>query len=660
MFNEKQQEAINTTEGRIRVVACAGSGKTSVLTERYAELVKSGVNPKNILCVTFTNKAAKEMSERIIQKVGDINTSQICTFHSFCLRILRQYIDKLGFPLKFNILDSDDQKSLIKKIYKECKIDKECMNIQSAEAVIAERKILKEDSLEELCKQDESLKLMYQDARRNIRTSNFSIHYEDSIKDAIYYGYLYYQQQAKSLDFNDLIILAVKLFKTNADVLAVWQNRLKYIMVDEYQDVSNRQNELVELLSEKHGNLFVVGDPDQTIYSWRGARPDILVDFDKQKETKTIIMNQNYRSTPQILDVANKIISKNTLRVEKDIITENPDGDKVKYSHFDWWNDEGDFVANTIKSMKEYNYEDFAVLYRKHAASRAIEASLIKAQIPYTIYSGTNFYDRKEIKDIIAYLKLINDANDNVSFERIINVPKREMGEAKIGLVRETAESLNCSYWSAFSNVSYNFKGKAAKQAEDFIFLISTLRAKANKIPLSELVNEVLEKTHYAEYIEKSFNMDKQDRLDNIKELLNYIRELEDKTPLDEFLDKISLMSGDDKKTVKNSVKLMTIHSAKGLEFPVVFVVGMSEGILPSHLATDELEQEEERRLAYVAFTRAKKKLFLTDSDGVDYNGNDKTTSRYIKELRDDLEEDKPKPMVFFKPKVFKKVWQFK
>ena len=659
MFNERQLEAINTTEGRVRVVACAGSGKTTVLTERYAKLVKSGVNPKNILCVTFTNKAAREMSERIIKRVGDINTSQICTFHSFCLRILRQYADLLGFPLKFNILDSDDQKAIIRKIYKECKIDTKCMSIQSAEAIITERKVVKEDSLEELSKQDDNLKIMYKDAIGNIRTNGFSIMYEDSVKDAVYYGYLYYQQQAKALDFNDLIIFTVRVFKQNKTVLDIWQKRLQYIMVDEYQDVSNRQNELVEMLSEKHGNLFVVGDPDQTIYSWRGARPDILVDFDKKKETKTIIMNQNYRSTPQILNVANKIIVKNALRVDKDIITDNPDGESVKYAHFEWGNEEGDFVVDTIKSLKEYNYEDFAVLYRKHAASRAIEASLIKAHIPYTIYSGTNFYDRMEIKDVIAYLRLINDTNDNVAFERIVNVPKRSIGDAKIDAVKETAENLSCSYWNAFSNVSYNFKGKAAKTAEDFIFLISNLKTKVDKVPLSELVNDVLEKTHYKEYIEQSLHQDKEERLENLMELMNYIRESEDKTPLHEFLDKVSLMSGEDKKAVKNSVKLMTIHSAKGLEFPVVFVVGMSDGVLPSHLAHEDEEKEEERRLAYVAFTRAKKRLYLSDSGGMDYNGCEKTTSGYIEELKDYIEEvHKAKPIVFFKPKGFKR-WQF-
>lgn len=656
MFNERQLEAINTTEGRVRVVACAGSGKTAVLTERYAELVKKGVNPKNILCVTFTNKAAREMSERIIKRVGDINTSQICTFHSFCLRILRQYADLLGFHLKFNILDSDDQKAIIRKIYKECKIDTKCMSIQSAEAIITERKVVKEDSLEELSKQDDNLKIMYKDAIGNIRTNGFSIMYEDSVKDAVYYGYLYYQQQAKALDFNDLIIFTVRLFKQDKTVLDIWQKRLQYIMVDEYQDVSNRQNELVEMLSEKHGNLFVVGDPDQTIYSWRGARPDILVDFDKKKETKTIIMNQNYRSTPQILNVANKIIVKNALRVDKDIITDNPDGESVKYAHFEWGNEEGDFVVDTIKSLKEYNYEDFAVLYRKHVASRAIEASLIKAHIPYTIYSGTNFYDRMEIKDVIAYLRLINDTNDNVAFERIVNVPKRSIGDAKIDAVKETAENLSCSYWNAFSNVSYNFKGKAAKTAEDFIFLISNLKTKVDKVPLSELVNDVLEKTHYKEYIEQSLHQDKEERLENLMELMNYIRESEDKTPLHEFLDKVSLMSGEDKKAVKNSVKLMTIHSAKGLEFPVVFVVGMSDGILPSHLAHEDEEKEEERRLAYVAFTRAKKRLYLSDSGGMDYNGCEKTTSGYIEELKDYIEEvHKAKPIVFFKPKGFKR-----
>lgn len=644
MFNEKQLEAINSLEGRVRVIAGAGSGKTKTLVERYIRLLDKGIKPENILCVTFTNKAANEMKERI-NKIKENDLSLITTFHSFCLRIIRENSYLLGWSSNFAVLDSEDQTSILKSVYKECGIDYEEVSYKVAKDIIANFKINKELFLLNVFKPDLTIKKLYEEYRDKYKNGIFN---KDGLKNAIYFGYLYHQQKSFGIDFNDMIILACLILKQNKSVLNEWRDRLQYIMVDEFQDVSQRQYELVSMLSDKHGNLFVVGDPDQTIYSWRGAKPELLVNFDKEKPTKTIIMNQNYRSTPQILKVANDIIEKNELRVEKDLFTENKSGDKVFFAHLDNNKAEGEWIANKIQDLlKKYKPEDICVLYRMHFISRAIEENLIKKRIPYIIHSGTNFYERKEIKDILSYLRVISNPDDDIALKRIINVPTRGIGKKKIEELEKYCSIHDCSIWQACNYFITNEKGKL----QDFVLLINYLRNQSELCDLYKLVKLVIEKSGYKELLDKSLE---EDRKENIEELKKSILELDNKFTLDEYLQEIALLTNTDKKNRK-AVTLMTIHSAKGLEFPVVFVAGMNEGQFPCSYSNESKETiEEERRLAYVAYTRAKEKLFLTDCSGKDFQGEDKETSRYIEEILEDLDTYKQKRTFdFFKPKCF-------
>ena len=630
MFNKQQKEAIQKLKGRVRVIAGAGSGKTSVLTQRYIELFNKGISPENILCVTFTNKAAQEMKTRICKQISWEGRMYIKTFHSFCLEVLRRDIQKLGYTKDFVILDGEDQTEVLKDIYKQAGIDYESLTYSGAKTYIQKRKVTKEDNLTDILYKNAILKDKYTQCKKKYKQTQDN----EDLLNTVYYGYLYHEQKNNCLDFTDLIVFTVILLKTNPQVKDYWQNKLQYIMVDEFQDASPRQYELVELLSEKHGNLFVVGDPDQTIYSWRGADPQLLVDFDKQAKTDTIILNQNYRSTPEILDVANKIISKNTLRVEKDLYTEKESGEKVKFEHLYDTKQEGMYIAKTIKTLlKTYEPKDIAVLYRMHFLSRSVEEQLIKNNIPYTIFSGVNFYERKEIKDVLAYLKLLINPKDDVSLKRIINVPTRKIGAKKIEQIQNNADALNCSLWESCNSL---YMSGAIPQLSSFIEVINYLSFKAKQLPLDELLEEVLDKTGYAKLLKDSIE---QEREQNIEELKEAILEFKDKS-LEEYLQEISLLTNTDKES-KNTVTLMTIHSAKGLEFPVVFVIGLSEGLFPSYKAESQQEKEEERRLAYVAYTRAKEKLILTDNEGNGFNGKQKQTSRFVEELQEDLQTNK-------------------
>ena len=648
MFNDKQLEAINTTEGRIRVIAGAGSGKTGVLTHRYAELIKSGINPNNILCVTFTNKAANEMKERIYKLVEkECKLDLITTFHGFCLRILRENSYLLGWDSKFNILDGDDQNAILKEVFKDCDINKEETGYKVAKDVITKYKVNKELYLLNVFKPDGSIKRLYDDARDTYKNSFLSNKID--LERAIYFGYLYYQQKGYGIDFNDMIILTCIILKENKEVREYWQNRLKYVMVDEFQDASKRQYELVSILSKKHGNLFVVGDPDQTIYSWRGAKPELLVNFDQDEKTKTIIMNQNYRSTPQILDVANTIIEKNKLRVDKDLFTKNPKGDKVFFAHLDTPKQEAQWVTSTIKkALEKYKPKEICVLYRLHFLSRELEEQLIKQGIPYVIHSGINFYERKEIKDILAYLRVILNPDDDISLKRIINVPTRGIGYKKISELKTYGEKNNCSMWQACNKF---MKLDKSTKLQDFVFMINYLIQKSKELSIQDLIREVLDKTKYGDLLKKSLE---EERVQNVQELLASVTTFGQIT-LEEYLQQVTLLTNTDKKS-SDAVNLMTIHSAKGLEWPIVFVIGMSEGFFPCALSYDNSElEEEERRLAYVAYTRAKKKLILTDSAGNDFTGNQKRTSRYVMDIMDDLDtyNVKKNPLNVFKPRAF-------
>lgn len=647
MFNDKQLEAINTIEGRIRVIAGAGSGKTGVLTHRYAQLIKTGVNPNNILCVTFTNKAANEMRERIYKLVGrECKLDLITTFHGFCLRLFRDNAYLFGWDSKFNILDGEDQNAILKNVYKDLYITKDDLSYSTAKDIITDYKVNQEYYLLNIFKTDGSIKRLYDSAKKKYKECLFS----NTLKEAVYFGYLYNQQKNTGIDFNDMIILACVILNQNMEVREKWQKQLKYILVDEFQDASKRQYELVSILSEKSNNLFVVGDPDQTIYSWRGAKPELLVNFDKDKETKTIIMNQNYRSTPQILDVANTIIEQNKLRVEKDLFTEKAKGEKVLWAHFDNQIKEAEWIADEIKDLlKKHKPKDIAILYRMHFLSRQIEEQLIKKKIPYVIHSGVNFYERKEIKDVLAYLRVLLNPHDDLSLKRIINVPTRGIGYKKIDALQKYADENNCSFWDAclkFIKLDKN------KKLQDFVFMINYLFQKAKELSVKDLTKEILEKSGYNKLLKDSLEAEREQ---NIKELVSSIDNFDKDITLEQYLQEIALLTNTDKKS-RDCVTLMTIHSAKGLEFPVVFVIGMSEGLFPCTHSFDSVEEtEEERRLAYVAYTRAKDRLIITDAGGYDFNGKERKTSRYINDIKDMVETYgvKKNPLNVFKPRAF-------
>ena len=592
---------------------------TMCLVERYIKLLDF-VNPENILCITFTNKAANEMKKRISQK-HDLYNPYIMTFHGFCLRVLKQSIGRLGtYPNNFSIIDTEDQKSILKKVYKECDIDYELIKYTTAIDLITNRKVTTEECLDNLVKKDNIISELYEKSKQQLKIYKTD---RQIIKDCIYYGYLLHQQKNNSLDFNDLIILCVMLFKQNEDILSIWQNKFKYVMVDEFQDVSSRQCELVNMLSAKSGNLFVVGDPDQTIYSWRGAKPEILVNF---KADKTIIMNQNYRSTPNILNLANELISNNEMRVAKDLFTQNKEGSKVCYTCYKNTEQEAKGVIDLIhKALEKYEPRDIAILYRMHFLSRPIEEQLVRHKIPYVIYSGVNFYERKEIKDILAYLRLINNVNDDIAFERIINVPRRGIGKKKLETLKEYSK--NCSLYQGMMDLIRNGEGKAF---EDFSHLISMLVYKSKNEDLQTLVQDVINLSGYKDLMNSEFE---QERKENIQELIKSIGN--EPLTLDEYLQEISLLTNTDinEKSKRNCVSLMTIHAAKGLEFPIVFVIGMNDNYFPSPKCTSKEELEEERRLAYVAYTRAKNVLLLSECNDITYDKQQKETSRFITEV---------------------------
>lgn len=630
-FNEEQLEAINTLEGNVRVIAGAGSGKTRALTHRYAKLIESGVAPEEILCVTFTNKAAEEMKERIAKITGYNNYTLICTFHSFCLRLLRQYMPLFGYAKEFNVLDSGSRKTVLQKVYKDCKLTRDIITYGTAFDIINERKVNREELINEMLKHNPIIKKKYDEARDALLKETYKS-YSQTLKDVIYYGYLYYEHTGNGIDFDDFIILAVKLLKEFPDVLTKWQKRLKYVMVDEFQDVSNRQYELVKMLSATHGNLFVVGDPDQTIYTWRGAKPEILVNLNKDlKDVKTIIMNQNYRSTPEILDVANELISKNELRVKKDLFTENESGNKPYYARFEDEKSEAKEIASLIKKAvreRGYKYEDIAVLYRAHYISRAVEEKLVTNHIPYHISSDVNFYERKEIQDVLAYLKLAANTTNNAAFDRIINVPSRKIGPAKLKKIQEVAEMNNCSYYSACHILS---KASNVPAIEDFLTVIDKIKSRIGSKTVCELARYSISISGYIDLLNNKLEPE---RKENVIELLKSMEDLPEGTTLNEYLEKIALMTNSDKKEDNNCVSLMTIHASKGLEFPIVFVIGMSEGMFPTNKAITFELMEEERRLAYVAFTRAQRHLILTSNDSYDYNTRDtRKVSRFLNEV---------------------------
>ena len=623
-LNEKQLEAVTATEGYLRVIAGAGSGKTKLLVSRYAYLVKEyGINSANILCVTFTNKAAGEMKRRIRNLIGqEYDTSLICTYHGFCVRVLREDIEKIFYPKEFQIIDNAQQKAILGDIYQKFELKLDHASFEKIIKQIAFFKARHRDYVAKMCCTD-PCQIMPEIA---------------TVDDQIIEEFLQKQKQIYAMDFHDLLYFVLDIFSRCPEVLAKWQDRLNYIQVDEFQDSSNTEMELVDRLSEKHKNLMIVGDPDQNIYEWRGSDVKLLVDFDKTHiPTRTVILNQNYRSTPQILRCANTLIEKNVFRLKKDLFTKSGDGVQVYHYHEKNEFAEADqIIANIHQIRKETgcNYADFAVLYRSGFLSRVIEKKFTENGVPYEIFGGVKFYQRMEIQDVMAYLRLVA-FDDDISFKRIINKPRRKFGRVKLQRLLALQKDGESLFQTLQDNLGDpTFKGSGVQGLVD---VINAVRQLHHTIPLSECVERICTDSGYEKYIRELGDMERFENLSEFKRIASeYENNFGEKVSLKEFINQISLQSEDDGEEACDMVKLMTIHAAKGLEFPYVFVIGFSEGVFPSAKTIEERKKmglEEERRLCYVAITRAEKRLFLLDSEGFTQNGKQKLPSRFLKEI---------------------------
>ena len=602
-LNDKQYEAVINTEGPCLIIAGAGSGKTKVLTHKIAYLIgQKNIAPWNILAITFTNKAANEMKDRVEKLVGDATKDMwIGTFHSICVRILRRYIDRIGFDTSFIIFDTSDQKTLVKQCLKELQIDEKILNDKS---VISEISNAKNEMLEP--------------GEYSIRAGI------DFRKSKIAQVYEMYQKKLKennAIDFDDIINYTIKILMENQDVLEYYANKFKYVLVDEYQDTNKSQFTLVTLLASKNGNITVVGDNDQGIYSFRGADISNILNFEKDfAGTKIIKLEQNYRCTGNILKVANSVIKNNKTKYEKKLWTENETGSLPKVYMADNEYDEGSYIVKQIEHLRReeyYKYSDFAVLYRMNTQSRAIEDILRREDVPYKIVGGLKFYERKEIKDIIAYLRLIQNPSDNLSLTRIINEPKRGIGKTSLDNIATIADQNNTSMYEIIKHSDQYGLNRVYLNSREFIDTIESLIQRKEELKISELIKATLKKTGYTKALETENTIESENRIANLDEFLTVAIEFEDQSAdnkLSDFLEGITLSSDlDNVEEQEESVTLMTLHSAKGLEFPVVFLVGMEEGVFPGYKCLGEPEElEEERRLCYVGITRAKEKLFLT------------------------------------------------
>ncbi|MBO4880357.1 MAG: UvrD-helicase domain-containing protein [Firmicutes bacterium] len=620
-LNEAQREAVTTTEGYVRVIAGAGSGKTRALTCRFAYLVNElGIMPGNILCVTFTNKAAQEMRQRIYRMTGDNDTGYINTFHGFCVSVLDEESYAVQYPKSFLVLDNSDIDSMLKIIYEERSLTLRDMSFGDARDMIEMQKLFKKPEY-----YMDLIALPLEDLHEKYRLAA-------DVKDIIFYGYLYQEKKCFGLDYNDLIIFTLHIFREHEDIRLKWQQRLEYIMIDEFQDIDQLQYGLMEALQGYHKNLFIVGDPDQTIYTWRGANTKFLMDFDKSHEgTKTIMMLQNYRSTPQIVAAANALIGKNKHRIVKDLEAVLPDGPKPVYSHAGSQAKEAHWMAEKIRALADAgtSLSDIAVLYRAHYITRNIEEVFLREKLPYKIYSGVQFFDRMEIKDTLSYLRMLA-YKDDLSFRRIANVPKRNLGLRRMQFLEETAEKEGCSLYQALQRHLDDeiFKGtKAAK----FVALIERFAKLAESMPISELFAKLADESGYEAMLRTEGS---QERLDNLAELKQSILEYEiscgEETSLQHYLEHVALFSNAEQPVADGKVKLMTIHAAKGLEFPHVFLCALNEDVFPSKKVSTLEAMEEERRLAFVAVTRAQKTLYLSDAEGRTIEGTQRYPSRFL------------------------------
>ena len=673
-LDKEQLEAVETTEGYVRVVAGAGSGKTKTLTHRYLYLVKEmGISPANILCVTFTNKAAAEMKKRIRSILGGDDSGYISTFHGFCVRFLREEIHVLNYPKEFMILDEDDQKSLLRKAYADLGYSLKDLKISSVLDFVGGRKANDLDYVSLFAELPSDVADgLNADVRELPKDHLLAL--SDAVDDKwmkIFYRYLYEQKKNYALDFDDLILVTLYILENYPEQLDKWRKRMMYVMVDEYQDIDGQQYRLADLLSSYHKNLFVVGDPDQTIYGWRGADVNRILDFDKSHEnTRTILLQNNYRSTPSILKVPDAVIKNNKFRIEKVLRPIRVGGKTPVFYHAKNTREEAKWIVeriqNAVQSAGGVHYKDIAVLYRMHSQSRSVEEALMSENIPYKVYSGVGFYQRKEIKDVICYLRMLVYADD-LSFLRTVNTPKRQFGPRKISILQAFADARGVGLYEALleivseagllndvardissqaelssvgndrQKIDFDCKGFLARSnVVEYVKLIEKYRSRYRDMSVSEILAKILRETKYEEMLRLDGD---EDRLDNLAELKQGILEFEnyyeEDASLDEYLQNIVLFTNaDEDSEEKDRVQLMTIHNAKGLEFPYVFVCGLNEGFFPVKRVQNKVQLEEERRLAYVAFTRAENVLCLSDAeDGVAGESGTRYPSRFLLEM---------------------------
>ena len=627
-LNDAQRRAVATTEGYVRVIAGAGSGKTRALSRRFAYLVNElGILPGNILCVTFTNKSANEMRQRIHQLTGDNDTGYINTFHGFCDTVLREDSHAVQYPRSFLVLDNSDIDAMLRIIYEERGLTLRDMTFSAARDMIEIQKLFKRPDY-------------YQDMiTMSLDTLKEKYDRADTPADIIFYGYLYQEKKCFGLDYNDLIKFSLYIFRQRPDIRLKWQQRLEYIMIDEFQDIDQLQYELMEVLCGYHKNLFIVGDPDQTIYTWRGADVKYLLDFDKKfPGTQTILMVENYRSTPEILAVANSLIDKNRNRIKKELKPILPAGTAVVCHFAQTQEAEARWMAGEMRRLHEAGtpFRDMTVLYRAHYVTRAVEEVLLEEKIPYTIYSGVQFFDRMEIKDALSYLRMIA-YKDDLSFRRIANVPKRNLGKRRMEFLQEYAEQRGCLLYQALLDNLEDpiIKGTGAGK---FISLIESFAAGYEGRSVSEVLSAILNESGYEEMLRTEGS---QERLDNLAELKQSVYEYEttcgEEVTLEHYLARAALFTNADTAEQGERVKLMTVHAAKGLEFPCVFLCGMNEGVFPSRKVRTRQAMEEERRLAFVAVTRAEKELYLSEADGRNFDGSPRYPSRFLLDIDEKL-----------------------
>ena len=627
-LNDAQRRAVATTEGYVRVIAGAGSGKTRALSRRFAYLVNElGILPGNILCVTFTNKSANEMRQRIHQLTGDNDTGYINTFHGFCVSVLQEDSHAVQYPKSFLVLDNSDIDAMLQIIYEERGLTLRDMTYSAARDMIEMEKLLhRPDYYRDMIDLSlDTLKEKYDRAA--------------GVPDIIFYGYLYQEKKCFGLDYNDLIKFSLYIFQQNEDIRLKWQRRLEYIMIDEFQDIDQIQYQLMEVLCGYHKNLFVVGDPDQTIYTWRGANVKYLLEFDQKfPGARTIFLLDNYRSTPEILAAANSLIAKNRNRIPKELRPTRPSGPPVLCQFAESQEQEARWMVSEMKALHGQGvpYRDMTVLYRAHYVTRTVEQVLLEEKLPYTIYSGVQFFQRAEIKDALSYLRMIV-YRDDLSFRRVANVPKRNLGKRRMAFLEEYAQKHGCTLYQALTDSLEDPVFKGTKAAA-FTSLVELFSAGYENRPISEVLSALLNESGYEAMLRTEGS---QERLDNLAELKQSVYEYEttcgEEVTLEHYLARTALFTNADTAEQGDRVKLMTVHAAKGLEFPCVFLCGMNEGVFPSRKVRTRQAMEEERRLAFVAVTRAEKELYLSEADGRNFDGSPRYPSRFLLDIDEKL-----------------------